>query len=54
MKTETARMRLIEGCLLAFHLHKNDPRNHTKSTNKTSSASCIFVDRFTWQGNLSK
>ncbi len=46
-KTETARMRLIEGFLLAFRLNQNDPRNHPKSANKTSSASGIFVERLT-------
>jgi len=34
-------------------LNKTDPRNHSKSHEQNSYASCILVDGLTWQGNLS-
>jgi len=37
-----------------IRVNGNDPRNHTNHISKTDSASCDFVDRLTWYGNLSK
>lgn len=45
---------LLRGVLISFRAFfppksENDPRNHTKSHQQNSLASCDFVDRFTGQ-----
>jgi len=39
---------------LFLHSDQNDPRNHTKPHEQTGSASCNFVDRFTWSDTISQ